>query len=521
MGSAREKKSLTKGSGSSSSSPLPATIGARNLRKAHLGGVIFGCSNSTVEECLIKQLFGLPHQHFLYVKNIDPGLPLFLFNYSDRSLHGIFEAASTGQMYIDSYGWTTDGSERTPYPAQVQIRVRLHCEPLLENQFAPIIADNYYTRDRFWFELDHAQTDMLISLFSSKVVAAGSFLANATKCRVKSWSLPSSKRRDLDEEIKPQEPRMASTHPNQSNGESSAKLAVNCGKSIYLPVSHVEEAAVQGTYMKDDKTQTAEMVRGENNEECSFLSSDFQSIVSELMLEIQELKGFKNDQIQKMDQLQQKLVESELEIQQLKERCTRLESISNHSEACTELAIIESLDKQQFGIEDIIFLVGGYDGESWLSSLDLYSPSRDIIKLKRPLLTVRSYTAVANLNGHLYVVGGGDGEVWYDTVESYNPTDDEWTSHPSLKERKGGLAAATLSNKIFAVGGGNGLKCSSHVEMFDLDFGKWISSRSMLEKISNSRFKHMPTSGNCSTVCSSLRMITKYRRYSLLSHFFI
>lgn len=64
-------------------------------------------------------LTGLPAQHFTYVKNIDIGLPLFLFNYSDRKLYGIYEAASPGKMNIDPYGWTTDGSERTFYPAQV------------------------------------------------------------------------------------------------------------------------------------------------------------------------------------------------------------------------------------------------------------------------------------------------------------------------------------------------------------------------------------------------------------------
>jgi len=64
-------------------------------------------------------LTGLPAQHFSYVKNIDPGLPLFLFNYSKRVLHGIFEAASPGRMHINPYGWTIDGLERTSYPAQV------------------------------------------------------------------------------------------------------------------------------------------------------------------------------------------------------------------------------------------------------------------------------------------------------------------------------------------------------------------------------------------------------------------
>lgn len=35
------------------------SITHRNLRKENLGGVIFGCTNSTMKECLLKQLFGL------------------------------------------------------------------------------------------------------------------------------------------------------------------------------------------------------------------------------------------------------------------------------------------------------------------------------------------------------------------------------------------------------------------------------------------------------------------------------
>jgi len=31
---------------------------ARNLRDDELGGVIFGCKNNTMNECLSKQLFG-------------------------------------------------------------------------------------------------------------------------------------------------------------------------------------------------------------------------------------------------------------------------------------------------------------------------------------------------------------------------------------------------------------------------------------------------------------------------------
>lgn len=54
------------------------------------------------------------------MKKIDCGLPLFLFNYTDRKLHGIFEASSTGKMYIDPYAWINDDySDETQFPAQV------------------------------------------------------------------------------------------------------------------------------------------------------------------------------------------------------------------------------------------------------------------------------------------------------------------------------------------------------------------------------------------------------------------
>lgn len=64
---------------------------------------------------------GLPAPHMAYIKNIDPGLTLFLFNYSDRTLHGIFEAASEGKLNIDSKAWSPNGTDPTPYPAQVPL----------------------------------------------------------------------------------------------------------------------------------------------------------------------------------------------------------------------------------------------------------------------------------------------------------------------------------------------------------------------------------------------------------------
>ena len=64
-------------------------------------------------------LVGLPSIHYSYVKHVKPGMPLFLFNYIDRRFHGLFEAASPGQMSIDPYAWSNEDSLKTPFPAQV------------------------------------------------------------------------------------------------------------------------------------------------------------------------------------------------------------------------------------------------------------------------------------------------------------------------------------------------------------------------------------------------------------------
>nr|XP_043611974.1 DNA-binding protein HEXBP-like [Erigeron canadensis] len=48
---------------------------------------------------------------------------------------------------------------------KVRISVKQECKPLSEKQFGPAIADNYYESKHFYFELDHEQTNQLISLF--------------------------------------------------------------------------------------------------------------------------------------------------------------------------------------------------------------------------------------------------------------------------------------------------------------------------------------------------------------------
>ncbi|XP_057965101.1 uncharacterized protein LOC131155742 isoform X2 [Malania oleifera] len=517
MGAGRKTYTFL-GSESAPSTPDQTTAHAcaRNLKKSHLGGVIFGCKSSTIKECLFKQLFGLPAHHFLYVKNIDPGLPLFLFNYSDRKLHGIFEAASPGQMNINPYGWTMDGSDRTQYPAQVQICVQLQCQPLLEDQFRPIIADNYYSQNRFWFELDHAQTSKLINLLSSKAVASStSLLQNTAKWRTLFQAALLDDSKETNEVSKPLDSEVAFSCLDQSNGNPDSadvalcldrenppleahsdvqfvkdevdrlyrklkKLSFDREYSSLSLVNHVDNTiAVNDMQLEDRVILEAQALSEEKNEKSPDSPSDIQSVVTK---EIEELKGFRTEQVERMGYLEQKLIEAEREIQYLKDRCMMFESMSNPTTTDVNEALIETSDELRLDVDEFIYLVGGYDGVSWLAALDAYSPSRDVLKSLKSMNYVRSYASVAKLNGEIYVFGGGNGCSWYDSVETYNPANNQWTPRPSLNRKKGSLAGVTLDNKIFAVGGGNGVECFSDVEMFDLDVGRWITTRSMLQK---------------------------------------
>ncbi|KZV17153.1 ring canal kelch [Dorcoceras hygrometricum] len=495
-----------------------ASVGkCRNLSKNQLGGVVFGCTNNTKNECITKKLFGLPAQHFSYVKNIEPGLPLFLFNYSERKLYGIYEAVSSGKMYIDSYGWTSDGSERTRYPAQVQVRMRLECQALSENLFKPIIIDNYYSQSHFLFELDHIQASKLISKLTSLALAPSMYTPrHPQKSLSAKRRLPVTTQR---KEPQAQEPLYFTDDFANSDdsfgilGNSDDSLCLDGGNLLMevalsnqndgheeqdLICMKLKELARQ--YTAEDMTgQFGEVTRmedvdlehetykngmstlGDRNNESPFHSLDSYATIARLCQEMEELKTFKQEQTCKIETLEKKLVEAELEIRRLGKVCMRFESAPETSmtvgAACDNQSPVESPDLNQ-----LIFLVGGFDGVSWSSALNSYSPKNDVLKSLKSMSCVRSYASVAMLNKELYIFGGGDGSLLYDTVESYNPVNDQWTFRPSLTKKKGHLASATIHGKIFAVGGGNGAECFSDVEMFDSEVGRWISTRSMLQK---------------------------------------
>lgn len=118
----------------------------------------------------------------------------------------------------------------------------MHCQPLLEDQFKPVIAENYYKPRLFWFELDRDQTKKLISLFSSSPVIADTSLPSNTQ----NWS-SQFKASSVQEGGSIEMPALEwDAHPGQASAEWESQHAPDLrgGKA------HIDEEVAE----KDEET---------------------------------------------------------------------------------------------------------------------------------------------------------------------------------------------------------------------------------------------------------------------------
>ncbi|CAL9194057.1 uncharacterized protein LOC135586389 isoform X1 [Musa acuminata AAA Group] len=539
---------------------VPEPSPARNLLKKDLGGTIFGCKDATMKECLKKQLFGLPSTHFSYVRNIEPGLPLFLFSYTNRTMYGIFEAACHGQMNIDPYAWTENGAQRTPFPAQVRVYTKTPCQPLSEKQFKSVIEDNYYAQKHFWFELDHAQAKGLMLLFKPASVPVSikqaPFPSNksiycAPLCGAERKATNSQENQDIvvaegeskysterrnvnkfesldggdedklgsssntsssvhDEETKEQVMEWGDYNDNIQGNHSMLNPQLN-RQNIKLLERHStvkESEADMKEVLHKLKELSVERTASSSSKDCrndnftpcisqdvrkedTFISPEAENRTISELQENSKLVQVIKALTERTEALEKKQAESDKELQQLRDvveksgrtvqglrdQVKELESKLNSSMSLGETCI------DQYGEPGkVIYLLGGYDGTSWLSAFDAFSPSEDKLMPLKPMSSPRSYAGVAALDDNIYVFGGGDGNSWYTSVECYNQRENKWALCPNLNHPKGSLAGATLNSKIYAIGGGDGVKCLSDVEMYDPILGKWINSQLMFDK---------------------------------------
>ncbi|KAM3230298.1 hypothetical protein ACQJBY_060848 [Aegilops geniculata] len=133
-----------------------------------MAGAIFMCSTRAREQFFVSGVFRLALEYQPFVDNVKQGMPLFLFDYNERKLYGVFEAASDGGLDITDRAAFRSSSHS--YPAQVRFKIIWKCRPLAEDEFSHAIKENYYTIYKFYFDLSYQQVVQLYELFDNKRV---------------------------------------------------------------------------------------------------------------------------------------------------------------------------------------------------------------------------------------------------------------------------------------------------------------------------------------------------------------
>jgi len=132
-----------------------------------------------------------------------------------------------------------------------------------------------------------------------------------------------------------------------------------------------------------------------------------------------------------------------------------------------------------------IYVVGGYDGNSSLTSVEVYSPTSRKWTSLPPMQTKRYYCAAVSMGGQIYIMGGKGRKSRLSSVEVYNPISGQWKSLPHMHTKRSGCAAVSLGEQIYIIGGSDGNSNLTSVEVYSPASRKWTSLPPMQTKRSH------------------------------------
>ncbi|CAB1329921.1 unnamed protein product [Coregonus sp. 'balchen'] len=142
---------------------------------------------------------------------------------------------------------------------------------------------------------------------------------------------------------------------------------------------------------------------------------------------------------------------------------------------------------------DMIYVAGGFDGSRRHTSMERYDPNIDQWSMLGDMQTAREGAGlvvasgliyclgagVALLNDHIYVVGGFDGTAHLDSVEVYNIRTDYWTTVASMTTPRCYVGATVLRGRLYAIAGYDGNSLLSSIECYDPVIDSWEVVTSM------------------------------------------
>ncbi len=132
-------------------------------------------------------------------------------------------------------------------------------------------------------------------------------------------------------------------------------------------------------------------------------------------------------------------------------------------------------------VADKIYAIGGQSAlsDSFLATLEEYSPITNTWIAKEPMPKTRSAFAVGVVNGKIYAIGGRtfDPNTFtypeLSTVEEYDPVFNTWVTKSPMPTARWNFAAAVINGKIYAIGGQSGVSVIATVEEYDPSLDSW------------------------------------------------
>ena len=126
-------------------------------------------------------------------------------------------------------------------------------------------------------------------------------------------------------------------------------------------------------------------------------------------------------------------------------------------------------------VKDSIYAFGGSDGHRDLNSMEIYTPvSAEWKTVKETMLEGRSSFGAAVMNGNIYAIGGTQYSYPLASAECYDSVKQKWASIPDMRISRNDLAVAALNGKIYAIGGEQSTSgCTSTVECYNVKSCIW------------------------------------------------
>ncbi|XP_005375290.1 PREDICTED: kelch-like protein 12 isoform X2 [Chinchilla lanigera] len=128
---------------------------------------------------------------------------------------------------------------------------------------------------------------------------------------------------------------------------------------------------------------------------------------------------------------------------------------------------------------DMIYVSGGFDGSRRHTSMERYDPNIDQWSMLGDMQTAREGAGLVVASGVIYCLGGYDGLNILNSVEKYDPHTGHWTNVTPMATKRSGAGVALLNDHIYVVGGFDGTAHLSSVEAYNIRTDSWTTITSM------------------------------------------